>query len=121
MKQQATKKPYLQSNYFESTTVRNVPLPEDNSKTRDWSVDIALLKQCVDVASVKALNGRITVPLEELLECNIYLWCNVRRNADHVLFIGDFSAEPSQELVDCGRKLLCARMQSILLAQFQMI
>ncbi len=26
----------------------------------------------------------------------------------------DFSAEQSQTLVDCGRKLLCARMQSIL-------
>jgi hypothetical protein len=48
------------------------------------------------------------------LKCKIYSWCNVRRNADHVLFIGDFSAEPSQELVDYGRKLLCARMQSIL-------
>ena len=34
----------------------------------------------------------------------------MRRKADHVLFIGDFSAEQSQALVDC----LCTRMQSML-------
>jgi hypothetical protein len=38
----------------------------------------------------------------------------LERMQTSVLFVSDFSAEPSQEMVDCGRKLLCARMQSIL-------
>ena len=83
-------------------------------RCRDWSVEVALLKQHKNVSSVNARNGRNAVPLEELLECTIYSWHNVRRKADHVLFIGDFSAEQSQALVDCGRKLLSARMQSML-------
>ncbi len=53
-------------------TVKSVPLPEDNSRKRDWSVEYALLRKCVNVASVHALNGRNAVLLDELLECHIY-------------------------------------------------
>ena len=60
--------PYLQSSDFRATKVKNVPLPEDNRSCQLWSVEVALLKQCVNISSVNAMNGRNAVPLEDLLE-----------------------------------------------------
>ncbi len=52
-------KTYFQSINFITMTVKSVPLPEDNSRKRDWSVEVTLLRQHVNIASVHALNGRM--------------------------------------------------------------
>ena len=59
-------------------------------------------------------NASTHVSAEELANCRVYLWQEVHRGADVIIFDGDFGLEDDDMMKDNGRKLLVARMQSML-------
>ena len=83
--QNEVKIPYLPDEAFASITVDGVEMPEDEQKSRDWDIEYVTLKQKEKIKDVTKENGRTTVPLAELLQCQIFSYKRVRRNADHVI------------------------------------
>ncbi len=63
---------------------------------------------------VNKFNALTHVSAEELANCRVYLWQEVHRGADVIIFDGDFGLEDDDTRKDNGRKLLVAHMQSML-------
>lgn len=111
--QNEVKPPYLPNEAFTSILVDGVEMPEDEQKSRDWVIDYAELKQKVKIKDATKENGRTAVPLEELLQCQIFSYKRLRKKADHVILCGDFSMEDNVNLRTNGSKLLTMRMQKL--------
>lgn len=73
-------------------------------------MDYCPLHQQVSLHTLNQLNGRMDVPLEELVEAKILSWHRLRTKAHHVILVGDLRLEGNP---DC-RKLICSRMQRML-------
>ena len=89
-------------------------MPEDGSITQTWDVAHCTVRQTVRLDDVNKFNALTHVSAEELANCRVYLWQEVHRGADVIIFDGDFGLEDDDTLKDNGRKLLVARMQSML-------
>ena len=71
-----TKPNYIQHSMYKSTKVTDVVMPEDSATTRSWDVDYVILPQVSTISQVSKLNGRTSVPLDQLISCQFYSWKN---------------------------------------------
>lgn len=115
LEEDLVKQKYLSDEDFRPVRLDDVPLPESELKTRSWQLDYSVLPQQVKIDDVEKLNGRTEVPLEELMQCKILSWRNMRMKAEQVIVCADFQLETDSVLQAQGRKLICQRLQRTVL------
>lgn len=110
--------PYIDKSDFVTVKVKDVPMPEDGEATRDWDTEFVLIEQQEQIKPIEALNGRQHIPdIKDLVESQtlkVLSWRRVRRLAEIVSLVGDFSKEDDTNLRATGRKLFLGRMQRML-------
>ena len=110
--------PYIDKSDFVTVKVKDVPMPEDGEATRDWDTEFVLIEQQEQIKPIEALNGRQHIPdIKDLVESQtlkVLSWRRVRRLAEIVSLVGDFSKEDDTNLSATGRKLFLGRMQRML-------
>lgn len=66
--------PYISASAFQTINVSEVTMPEHASKTRGWLVEYVLIEQEAPIKVIEMSNGRRSIPLDELLSCQIFSW-----------------------------------------------
>ena len=106
--------PYISNDMFIPLKIENVPMPEEASLTRSWDIEYVLIQQRYAIGKSKSNTGWQNIPLKELIHCKVLSWCKLRRFAELIGVVGDFSQEQDQQLRSSWCKLLCGRLQSML-------